>query len=325
MSLPPMYGAVRAMEVIYIKETPNQHAGHSWCSRKTAKLVADYLAIEDKNAKEAGMLAFMARSMVMATLPHSKPEGHVFQRNNGHFTLTMIGNPKFGLPYGSLPRLLLAWMTREAKLTKSPTLHLGKSFSAFLRVLKLSRSGGIRGDATRLRDQMVKLFSTHVSCTYQNKKDGVCKADQFLVTKSFELWWDPLKDEGDEISQDSTITLAKDFFEELIDRPIPVDFRMLQALRRSPLQIDIYIWLTYRFSYLRKSTLIPWNLLSHQFGSNYASSDQGLRDFKREFLKALHVVRVVYQEANVEIQEEGIVLNPSRSHVKSSKKRSDLI
>lgn len=279
------------------------------------KLVSEFLAIEAQSAKEAKTLAYMARAMVLATLPHSKPREHVFERTNGDFTLTMIGNPKFGLPYGSLPRLILAWMTREAKVKNSPVLNLGKSFSAFLKTLKLTRSGGANGNATRLRDQMIKLFSTHISCVYQNKKQGVCKADQFSVTRSFELWWSPLKEEGDRFSTASVVTLAKDFFDEIITRPVPVDFRMLQALRRSPLQMDIYVWLTYRFSYLKKPSLISWKLLSNQFGSNYAQSGQGLRDFKREFLKALHMVTFMYKEAKVEIHDDGVILKPSRSQV----------
>lgn len=292
-------------------------------SGRVNKLVGECLAIEAEGAKEAGMLAFMARSMVMATLPHSKPDDFIFQRKNGDYVLTMMANPKFGLPYGSLPRLLLAWMTREAKRTKSPVLYLGKTFSDFLRTLKLSQSGGKRGDATRLREQMLRLFTTQISCIYQNRKEGVCKADQFLVTRSFELWWNPLK-EDQTISPHSTITLAKDFFDELIDRPIPIDFRVLQALRRSPLQIDIYVWLTYRFSYLKRPTLIPWSLLIHQFGSDYANDAQGLRGFKKQFLKSLHIVTVIYTSAKVEVQDEGILLKPSQSHIKSKQRREGI-
>lgn len=283
----------------------------------TNKLVSKCLAIESKNAKEAGMLGFMSRAMVIATLPHSKPKSHFFERVNGDFKMIMIGNPQFGLPYGSLPRLLLAWMTREAKLKKSPELHLGKSFSAFLKTLNLSRSGGARGDATRMKDQLMRLLATQISYVYRNNKQGVCKTDQFLVTKSFELWWSPLKDE--KLSHTSTIVLATDFYEEIIDRPIPVDFRMLQALRRSPLQIDIYTWLTYRFSYLRTPSLVSWDQLIHQFGSNYANTAQGLRDFRREFLKALHIVTVMYQDAKVGIHEDGLLLKPSKSHISSKK------
>lgn len=293
-------------------------------SRRIGKLVNEFLEIEAESAKDAGMLAYMARSMVIATLPHSKPSSNIFERKNGDFTLTMIGNPKFGLPYGSLPRQILAWMTREAKVKRSPVLHLGESFSDFLRTLKLSQSGGIRGDATRLREQMLKLFSTHISCVYQNNKEGVCKADQFMVARSYELWWSPLKQDGSEILQQSTITLAKDFFDEIIKRPVPIDLRMLQALRRSPLQIDIYVWLTYRFSYLKKATLISWNLLGNQFGSNYANTSQGLRDFKREFLKALNIVMVMYTGANIEILDDGILLKKSRTHV-TQKKNNEVV
>jgi len=292
--------------------------------RRINKLVAECLAIEAENAKEAKSLAYMARAMVLATLPHSKPTEHVFQRTNGDFTLTMTGNPKFGLPYGSLPRLILAWMTREAKVKNSPVLHLGKSFSAFLKTLNLTKSGGVRGDATRLREQMLKLFSTHISCVYQNNKLGVCKADHFSLTRSFDLWWKPIKNDQCYLSQTSTITLAKDFFEELVKRPVPVDFRVLQALRRSPLQIDLYVWLTYRFSYLKKQTLIPWNILVQQFGSDYAHNAQGLRDFKKQFLKSLRIVSAIYHEANVEIQDEGLVLKPSRSHIKSRHKKGEM-
>ncbi len=287
--------------------------------KRINKLVSKFLAIEAESAKEAKMLSYMARSMVIATLPHSRPKDNIFQRKNGDFILTMTGNPNLGLPYGSYPRLIMAWITREAKFKKSPVLQLGKSFSAFLKTLGFSKSGGIRGEATRLREQMLKLFSTHISCLYLSDHQGMCKADQFLVARSFKLWWNPLKE--DEISQQSTITLAKDFYEEIIDRPVPVDFRMLQALRRSPLQMDIYVWLTYRFSYLKKSTLITWNLLSNQFGSNYANNRQGERDFKREFLKALHIVTVMYTDANIEIQDDGIILKKSRPHVSQRESR----
>ncbi len=298
------------------KKTPRSAIGVAKTAppRRIDKLVTECLAIEAESAEEAGMLAYMARAMVIATLPHSKPQGHVFQRTNGDFTLTMIGNPKWGLPYGSLPRIALAWMTREAKIKNSPVLHLGKSFSEFLSTLKLSQSGGVRGDATRLREQMLRLFSTHVSCVYQNNKKGVCKADQFLVARSFELWWQPLQS-GSAEDQQLTVILAEDFFKEIINRPVPIDFRMFQALRRSPLQIDIYVWLTYRFSYLKKSSLISWNLLSNQFGSNYADSKQGLRDFKREFLRSLRIVTAMYKEAKVETHDDGIMLKPSKSHI----------
>jgi hypothetical protein len=286
----------------------------------TNRLVAEYLAIEAEDAKEAGALAYMARSLVMATLPHSKPDGLVFQRQNGNYTLTMMANPQFGLPYGSLPRLLLAWITREAKLNKSPVIYLGKTFSSFLRTLKLSQSGGKRGDATNLRKQMLRLFTTHISCVYQDKKEGTCQGENFSVAQSFNLWWDPVTvtEDDSDFLPNSTITLNDAFYQELIDRPIPVDFRVLRAFRRSPLQIDIYVWLTYRLPFLKRATFISWGVLKNQFGSDYADDAQGLRDFKKQFLKALHTVQVFYHQAQIEIKGDGIMLSSSPPHIKQT-------
>ncbi len=37
---------------------------------------------------------------------------------------------------------------------------------------------------------------------------------------------------------------------------VPIDLRALNALKGSPLALDIYSWLTYRMSYLRKPCLL---------------------------------------------------------------------
>ena len=82
------------------------------------KLVARALMIEQQEAKEAGALGYAARILVLATMPHSKPEQTSFQRTNGSFRLTMIAHPDYGLPYGAMARLILAYISTEAVKTK---------------------------------------------------------------------------------------------------------------------------------------------------------------------------------------------------------------
>ena len=64
------------------------------------------------NASEADpYLGFMARLMALCSLPRTNPGNRKeYKRVNGPFTLIMtaIGDNK--LPYGSSPRLLLAWV-----------------------------------------------------------------------------------------------------------------------------------------------------------------------------------------------------------------------
>ncbi len=112
--------------------------------------------------------------------------------------------------------------------------------------------------------------------------------------------------------------LGRNFFNELIEHPIPIDLRAYRALRGSPLAMDIYCWLTYRMSYTNKPTRpIVWESLMMQFGSNFNPSnlEQATRDFKKGFLAALKAVQIVYPKARLEVRDNGLVLLPSPPHV----------
>jgi len=109
----------------------------------------------------------------------------------------------------------------------------------------------------------------------------------------------------------SQIVLSQDFFEEITRSAVPVDLRAIRQLQRSPLAIDLYVWLTYRMSYLRKPTLIPWKSLQGQFGSEYARP----RDFRRKVLIHLTSVLRVYPSVRVQQTDAGLGLCPSTPHV----------
>ena len=285
--------------------------------------IAKYLSAYVESNKPSQEVVYMARAIVTATLPHSKSKENIFIRKNGNYTLTITANPAFGLPYGSIPRMLLAWLTTEVVINKenpSPEIELGDSFNSFLKKLKLRSGGGERGNSSRVRDQLIRLLSCSISSVYHDQAKGVCQSDQFHISRSFNLWWNPLSSGNKEILPKSKITLAKDFFDELIKTAIPVDCDALNLLRRSPLQIDIYVWLTYRFFNLKKETLIPWQLLQNQFGSDYADNAEGKRNFKKKFLQALNKVWAVYPDANATPNQKGLVLFPSNTHVKQKYK-----
>ncbi len=280
------------------------------------KLITQALAIEAEEAREAGALGFMARALTQATLPHSLYNGDVFERRNGAFSLAIIAHPGVGLPYGSYPRLLLSWLTTEAVRTRCPELELGSTLSGFMDELGLIPAGGRWGTIHRLRDQMTRLFSSSVSCMYDDKIHGA-EGTGFRLTKKFKLWWNPKAPDQAALWK-SFVTLSRDFYDEVITNPVPVDMRALKALKRSPMALDIYCWMTYRMSYLRKPTIIPWGALQMQFGSGYSfKTSQGRRDFKKAFLKHLIKVQAVYPAARVEDADSGLLLKRSPTHVPS--------
>ena len=271
-------------------------------------LINQALAIEDEQAQEVGALGFMARAMVQATLPHRKIEGNEFTRVNGSYSMTIMAPSVIGLPYGTIPRLLLAWLTTEAVKTQHRELELGESLSGFMRELDIVPTGGRWGSITRLKDQTRRLFSSSITAIYE-KGAGFAVINQ-TVTDRAALWWDAKAPEQAGLWR-STVTLSENFFNEVIDRPVPIDMRAIKALKKSPMALDIYTWLTYRASYLKRPTVIPWASLALQFGSDYSR----LRDFKQAFIDELKKVVLVYGRVQIEATELGLVVKPSLTHI----------
>ena len=79
-------------------------------------------------------LGFMARTLALCSLPRCNPgQRKEYVRQNGPFTLVMTSGYPYKLPYGNLPRLLLAWTSTEAVRTGNRELTLGDSLSDFMR------------------------------------------------------------------------------------------------------------------------------------------------------------------------------------------------
>lgn len=303
------------------------------------EVIETHLAIEAEDAKKAGALGFMARALVIATMPYKdqkNPDGtpkESFTRQNGDFKLRIVAGYDGGIPFGIYPRLLMSWVTTEAVRKQSPVIELGDSLRTFLRdVLDLRVSGGKRGTATRVSEQMKRLFGSLITAQYggnQEKKGFVLKnvliADELEVNDEEQgALWTPQR--GHEAGTwQSKVKLTNNFFQECITNPVPIDLRAYKVLRGSPLAMDIYTWLTYRMSYIQGATRpITWEALMLQFGSGYGSgvtSEQGIKqavlDFKRNFLKALKLVHTVYPEARLSYNESGLILMPSPTHIPS--------
>jgi len=272
------------------------------------EIITETLAIEIDDAKKAGKVGFISRALTQATLPHRPIAGNEFSRTNGNFTLSIISPSVIGLPYGNIPRLLVSWVTSEAVRVRSPILELGSSLSHFMRELGLIPSGGRWGGITRLREQMKRLFASSVTCIYSDSQ----RMDIYgvKIVSEANLWWDPKSPDQIPLWK-SNLRLGQEFYNEIINNPIPIDMEALKSLKRSPMALDIYCWLTYRMSYLRKQADIPWPVLEMQFGADYARTI----DFKVNFVKQLQSVLTIYPEAKVSTNEHGLVLKPSKPHV----------
>ena len=79
-------------------------------------------------------LGYMAKALVQASLPHKRTDSNEFIRVNGNLTLTLQGDPEFGLPYGPIPRLLLAFIITQAVKKESRFIELGGKFPSITEI-----------------------------------------------------------------------------------------------------------------------------------------------------------------------------------------------
>lgn len=273
-------------------------------------LIEEALGAEVEQAREAGEIAYYARILAQVGLPYRRPPGNEFVRVNGFLRVSFTAPGAIGLPYGTLPRLLLCWVSTEAVTTKRRELLLGHTLTDFLGRLGLGRTGGARGDITRLRKQMTSLFGSTVTAVYQEPGHTRLKPVPF-AEEAF-LWWDPKRPDSP-VFWNSTVLLSDPFFHSVIDRPVPIMLDALKQLRRSALAVDLYVWLAHRMFYLKGPTVIPTELLQAQFGT---ADSLPRREFRRLLKQRLVQVRRVWPELNVDVDTRGLILRPSPTPVR---------
>ena len=226
-------------------------------------------------------LGFMARLLALCSLPRTNPGNRLqYVRRNGPYKLGMTAGLDNKLPFGNLPRLILAWVCTEAVRTQSRVLVLGASLSEFMRTLGMEdRSGSPRGDRTRLRNQMDRLFHSHVQLIYEDEQHKASVSSQ--VADRTDLWWNPKRPDEPSL-WDSKILLSEPFFNEIVSHPVPLDMNTLKALKRCALGLDLYLWLVYRTFPLRAPQRITWKQVYRQFGTDPAkvSNKFIVRDFR---------------------------------------------
>ena len=241
-------------------------------------------------------LGFMARMMALCALPRTNPGNRLqYKRVNGPFTLYMNTTADNKLPYGNLPRLLMAWLSTEAVKTGSRVIVLGDSLPKFMRELGYLQQ---RREATNPPPQ-----PTEAAVRLHRLDDLQRRArEQFissLIAESGEFWWNERKPDQPSL-WNSKIELGEKFFQEIIRHPVPLDMNTLTALKRCLLGLDLYLWLAYRTFPLRAVQQITWKQMYRQFGlhPSKASDKKTVPNFRVKILRELKKIKLAWPELN---------------------------
>ena len=248
--------------------------------------------------------------MALCSLPRSNPGNQTqYVRQNGPYTLVMSVVGLHKLPFGTNPRLILAWVCTEAVRTQSRDIVLGRSLSEFMRKLGISSTDG-RGQA-RLRNQINRLFNCSVQLNYTT--EGRETSATALVAELTDFWWNPKHPDQTGLWE-SKVRLSEVFFNEIVSHPVPLDMNTLKALKRSPLSLDLYLWLTYRIFALTTPQRLTWRQLYRQFGVDpeKASDKRTVQNFRSRTVYELKKIKLAWPGLNYTTAPGVLILLPSR-------------
>lgn len=265
-------------------------------------------------AKPDDELSFQHTVFCQTALPYRNPGNEVreWQREQGSVSLLIEAGRarhpitgewvKLGLPWGTKPRLILAYLNAEALRHRSPVVEVEGSLTAFVRRIR----GFDGGREIRAFKEQLSRLSVAVVRLAMTREERSVQINAQLVTE-FELW--PENDERQRVLWPSTITLSQEYFTSLQKHAVPLREADLAALAHSAMALDVYAWLVQRLQRVeyKRAAFIPWEALRRQFGPNYCR----MNHFKAAFRAALSQVLARYQAARVELDDRGMTLRLS--------------
>ena len=159
---------------------------------------------------------------------------------------------------------------------------------------------------------MTRLFSASISLAEYDPKGHPRRGITTALVNSYDLWWNPVSPAQVGL-WDSKITLGERFFAEVLACPVPINVYVLRAMSRSPLGLDIYLWLTYRYFTLgQRETWIRWTDLYRQFGAKPGCRDTlTINNFRTDFVRELKKLHVAWPGLNWRTPRGYLVLGPT--------------
>lgn len=281
------------------------------------------LALRGAPAPEPPQKSYYTPALIQCTLPHSDPQTRDWVKTNGDFTLIVSSGvdkdlKPYGVPYGSFPRLALAYIITHVVQTKERRIPLTDHFSGFLKEIGYTgnhRGAGIKGK--RVQDQLIRLLKSNISFEKKtgDEDQGEILSGRADVASRFALWWD-YKNPDQRALFESHIDLTEDFYHSILANPVPLQTEVLAALKKSPLALDVYMWISYRLFTMQaagqEQISLGYGRLQEQFGTGI--SEANYRSFRREFRLALEKVAEHWklpdgkERLNYDLHEDGLTL-----------------
>lgn len=240
-------------------------------------------------------ISYYAPILIQCTLPHSDPKTRDWKKTNGDFSLIISSGVDdnlipYGIPYGSFPRLVLAYIITRIIQTGERRIELEEHFSGFLRAI--GYTGNLRGNTRASRTVHNQLLRLLLASIRFEAREGTAEKGQLAgvninVADEYGLWWDFRSPEQGSL-WGSYIEISEKFRQSILRAPVPLRTDILKAHKKSPLALDVYMWTSYRL-FVMQSTgqegiSLSYGRLQEQFGTGIA--EENYRNFRSRLKQA---------------------------------------
>ena len=309
---------------------------------KLAQLKAAQKAAENQELEQskeiinAQDIGYTSKLFVQALFPYRKTdeEKRVIETAQGRIVVYADG----GLPYGKYPRLIMAYIITRAvenagklkagkiDFEQAVRIPLGHSMNHFLQAIGIHGrgTGGKKGTLSIVREQLLRLADARVTV---KEDDGVrARGKHTQIMDEWDLWFDA-RDPNQGSFIESYIKLTPQFFQHIIEAPIPIDLAVLRQLTK-PRSMDIYIWLTVKQFWLSKnnrdSYLFTWDMMAQSFATKEQITAIDRRNFRNKIKKAIHDVQAVWPNCGIKADLKGVTVTKTSPSVEKKPPRPQL-
>lgn len=268
---------------------------------------------EEKNPN----IFYIPEFLVGSLFPHQKIDSNVWVADRSLHTVRI--SSCYGVPYGTLPRLLFAYVANNPY----PPLFLGKSRKDFKRTLECNLSD--RKFDFQLRNL---FFHTLIDIEVEWGASRAVGTDSCLmVIGARDPAWRNYKDLKNPKWKKEL--LIHPLFGKLLReaKKVPFNFRSYLSLSESPLAMDLYIWLSCEWSALQEKEKSKNSYTLHLLQEVFGCEEKSISEFKEELVNCFHKALPYFPgfQNNVKLSEDGkhLVLTKPKKSVEAILKKDD--